>query len=420
MLRIFGHFVPLPALALGLSEVLLLAIAFYLVNEPAAALQLRLISLPARMSIGGASLVVLAMVAVGLYHHDVFLDPRLMAIKAVTALLLVLPVAAAVGLVLSHEAIEGVRDGWTMWCVKASFVWMLSVLLTRTLFLRCADSDLFRRPVVVLGTGVRAGHIAALTERGAQRAFAAKGYVHACGDLRVIMGAPLDLDRTDDDRALAGYARDVGAREVVVATDERRGMPVLQLLHCKLAGINVIDYLTFFERETRKVELEALQPSWLIFSDGFRQGQLIDAAKRGFDIAVSLALHRLHPAGHGIDGARDLARRWQAGVLPAGAGRTRRQDLHAAQIPQHARRRRGRGRAAMGAERRPAHHPLRRHAAQVPHRRAAAAPQRAARRHELRRAAAGAAVLRRRARRAAFRSIASATRSSRASPAGRR
>ena len=104
------------------------------------------------------------------------------------------------------------------------------------------------------------------------------------------MGARLDLDRSEDDRALARYAREVGAREIVVATDERRGMPVLQLLHCKIAGINVVDYLTFFERETRKVELEALQPSWLIFSDGFRQGVLIDAAKRAFDLTVSLAL----------------------------------------------------------------------------------------------------------------------------------
>ncbi len=67
-------------------------------------------------------------------------------------------------------------------------------------------------------------------------------------------------------------------------------MPVLQLLHCKIAGINVIDYLTFWERETRKVELEALQPSWLIFSDGFRQGRIIDAMKRAFDVVVSLAL----------------------------------------------------------------------------------------------------------------------------------
>jgi sugar transferase (PEP-CTERM system associated) len=290
MLRIFGHFVPLPALALAVSEVLLLAIAFYAINVPAAAWHLQLWAVPARLSLGGASFVVLAMVAVGLYHHDVFLDPRLMAIKAVAALLLVAPIAAAVGLVLSHEALKGVHDGWAMWCIKASFAWMMLVVLTRTLFLRCADSDLFRRPVVVVGTGVRAGHIVELMRRGTDRAFTAKGYVHACGDLRVVMGTRLDLDRCDDDRALASYAREVGAREVVVATDERRGMPVLQLLHCKLAGINVVEYLTFFERETRKIELEALQPSWLIFSDGFRQGKLVDAAKRVFDIAVSLAL----------------------------------------------------------------------------------------------------------------------------------
>ena len=290
MLRIFGHFVPVPALALAVAEVLLLAIAFYLLTVPIPAWDLQVWAMPARLSLGGAALVVLAMVAVGLYHHDVFLDPRLMAIKAAAALLLVAPIAIAVGLVLSHESLEGLHDGWAIWCVKASFAWMMLVVLTRTLFLRCADSDLFRRPVVVLGTGVRAGHIADLTRRGAHRAFTAKGFVHACGDLRIIMGARLDLDRCDDERALAAYAREVGAREIVVATDERRGMPVLQLLYCKLAGINVVEYLTFFERETRKIELEALQPSWLIFSDGFRQGRLVDAGKRVFDIAVSLVL----------------------------------------------------------------------------------------------------------------------------------
>jgi sugar transferase (PEP-CTERM system associated) len=290
MLRIFGHFVPVPALALGLSEVLLLAIAFYLVNAPSEAWHLQLVAMPARVSLGVAAFAVLAMVAVGLYHHDVFLDPRLMAIKAAAALLLMAPVAVVAGFALSHEALEGARDGWSVWCLKASFVWMMSVLLTRTLFLRCADSDLFRRPVVVLGTGLRAGQVAELMRRGANRSFSAKGFVHAGGDLRVVTGAQLELDRGEDERALARYTRAVGAREVVVATDERRGMPVLQLLHCKLAGINVVDYLTFCEREMRKVELEALQPSWLIFSDGFRQGKLVDAAKRTFDLAVSLAL----------------------------------------------------------------------------------------------------------------------------------
>jgi sugar transferase (PEP-CTERM system associated) len=290
MLRIFGHFVPAPAFALALLEAVLLAAAFYFVNAPVDAFHLRLDPLPAQVSLGIAGLAVLAMVAVGLYHHDAFLDPRVMAIKAVAALLLLTPLAIAAGVMLSPAALAGARDGWTVWSLKASFVWMMSVVLTRTLFLRVADSDVFRVPVLVLGTGVRAQRIADLVRGGANRSFTAKGFVHAGGDMRIVMGAPLDLDRTADDYALAHFARANGARAIVIATDERRGMAVQQLLHCKLAGINVMDYLTFFERETRKIELEALQPSWLIFSDGFRQGILIDAAKRAFDIGVSLAL----------------------------------------------------------------------------------------------------------------------------------
>ena len=288
MLRIFGHFVPVPALALGMCEVILIAAAFYLVSAPVDALNLRLALMPAQGAAGCAAIAWLAMVAVGLYHEDVFLDSRLMAIKIAAALMLLAPAAAAAGLVFSHEL--GGQEGWPAWCLKACLVWTLSLLVTRTAFLRFSDSDIFRRPIVVLGTGVRALRIADAIGAAGSRSFTAKGYVHASGDLRLVMGARLDLDRTEDDHALAHYAREVGAREVVVATDERRGMPVVQLLHCKIAGINVVDYLTFWERETRKVDLETLQPSWLIFSDGFRQGRLVDAGKRLFDVAVSVAL----------------------------------------------------------------------------------------------------------------------------------
>jgi sugar transferase (PEP-CTERM system associated) len=93
---------------------------------------------------------------------------------------------------------------------------------------------------------------------------------------------------TDD--ALTEIAYRLGASEIVVATDDRRGLPVRQLLHCKLAGIKVIDFLDFWERETRTVALEALKPSWLFYSDGFRCGPLDELLKRALDVAVSLGL----------------------------------------------------------------------------------------------------------------------------------
>src|SRR3712207_8201520 len=63
----------------------------------------------------------------------------------------------------------------------------------------------------------------------------------------------------------------------------RSGMPIQDLLHCKVNGINVVDYLTFVEREARRVDLQNLQPGWLIFSDGFRSGRFHDAVKRALD-----------------------------------------------------------------------------------------------------------------------------------------
>ncbi len=68
MLRIFGHFVPLPALALGLCEWLLLCAAFYLVNAPSDAWSLHLALQPAQASAGIAGVALVAMSAVGLYQ----------------------------------------------------------------------------------------------------------------------------------------------------------------------------------------------------------------------------------------------------------------------------------------------------------------------------------------------------------------
>jgi sugar transferase (PEP-CTERM system associated) len=293
MLRIFGHFIPVPAVMLGAAEVLLVAGALYFIAPPVFPQELLHAGLhlaQAQFSLGLSVLAGLSMTAVGLYNYDVFLDSRVMAIKILMAVTLVAPAAALVALVFDKAMSEAPGASWSLLFLKATFVWMACVLATRVGFLKVSDSDVFRRRVVVVGTGVRAARIAELVDHGRNRYFVPKAFVHACGDLRLVMGAPLDLDRTEDDRALARYAHDIGAREIVVATDERRGMPVGQLLHCKVEGINVVDYQTFWERENGRIDIEALQPSWLIYSDGFRLSPFNNAMKRAFDILVSLGL----------------------------------------------------------------------------------------------------------------------------------
>jgi sugar transferase (PEP-CTERM system associated) len=293
MLRIFGHFVPVSAVALGIVEIVFMSLALYLLTAPIEAghfWQIHVSVVPAQFSVALSMLAIVSMVAVGLYNYDVFLDTRVMMIKILLALTLAAPVAALAALVLTHNPPASRVDRYSVWFLKTTFVWMSCVLATRIIFLRFSDTDIFRRRVIILGTGARAARIADLVQRDDNRYFMPTAFVHACGDVAQVPGAALDLDTVEDDYALAKCARSTGAREVVVATDDRRGMPISQLLHCKIAGVNVVDYLTFWERENGKVDIDALQPSWLIYSDGFRQGVIVDAAKRALDVGASLAL----------------------------------------------------------------------------------------------------------------------------------
>jgi sugar transferase (PEP-CTERM system associated) len=79
--------------------------------------------------------------------------------------------------------------------------------------------------------------------------------------------------------------------EIVVAVDDRRRkLPIDEILDCKMSGFEVLDLLTFFEKETACVKIELLHPSWIIFSSGFHMGVTGLYGKRLFDIALSLLL----------------------------------------------------------------------------------------------------------------------------------
>jgi len=293
MFRLFGHFIPVPAVLIGLCEILLMSGALYLAIAPvntALAGEFHLAASSVQFSLGMSALAVTTMGAVGLYNYEVFLDGKMFATKALLALALLVPATAIGGLFFSSSMLGGFADSWHQLCLKASAAWLGCVVVTRIAFLRYSDSETFRRRIVVLGTGMRASRIAELARKHANRYFVATAYVHIGPDKHLVEGEALDLDTVVDNRALSKFAKSLRCREVVVATDERRGMPVEQLLHCKLDGINVIDYLTFWEREHGRVDIDALQPSWLIFSDGFRQGRIINIAKRLFDLAASLVL----------------------------------------------------------------------------------------------------------------------------------
>jgi sugar transferase (PEP-CTERM system associated) len=161
-------------------------------------------------------------------------------------------------------------------------------VFVRILFDTLVDEDLFKRRVLVYGVGRRAASIAGLRRRSDRRGFVVVGYVAAEGD---------DPEGTPASQRLAGFAdlmtlcAEQRVDEIVVAMDDRRRMfPMEQLLECRLDGVEIVDLVSFLERETGKVRLDLLNPSWMIFSEGFRQGRIHSTLERVFDVVASLIL----------------------------------------------------------------------------------------------------------------------------------
>ncbi|SMF68965.1 TIGR03013 family XrtA/PEP-CTERM system glycosyltransferase [Allosphingosinicella indica] len=281
MIRLFRHHIPYTALLLGIVDFLMLLFAAeggwllrnWQIGTDIAADRGRL---PEILSF--AIVLQLAMTAVGVY-----------AVDAVHSLRIALPriaVAVALGVLLLALVFFLVPaiSFWRSNLLYAMIFAMLLLVAARLMFGRLLGSASFKRRVLVLGAGPRAAGVEALAaKQGAN--FAVAGYV-AMNDGPVATGAAVNRAGIDN---LAAYTIAHGVSEVVLALEERRNaLPLADLLRIRTTGVQVTDLSTFLERETGRVDLDTLNPSWLIFSDGFTAGRRLSSfGKRGFDILVS-------------------------------------------------------------------------------------------------------------------------------------
>ena len=81
-------------------------------------------------------------------------------------------------------------------------------------------------------------------------------------------------------------------QEIIVAVHEQRGggVPMDQLLACRIRGIPVLDLAGFCERTKSEVPIDSLKSSWLVYGHGFVQGPWRTFVKRLFDIISSAIL----------------------------------------------------------------------------------------------------------------------------------
>ena len=164
------------------------------------------------------------------------------------------------------------------------------VCLIRYIFAKLEKTALIKRRVLVLGAGNKATLIEQRMRRANdQRGFKLLGFVPMPGDKEVI---PEKKKRNLNLARLSEYTQKNQIDELVIAADQRRGaLPMDELYRCRVKGTYITDITTFIEKECGKIPLNLLDPSWLIYSRGYKTNDIvIRAFKRLFDVAISLIM----------------------------------------------------------------------------------------------------------------------------------
>ncbi len=284
MIRLFKHYVPHAVLLLGLLDFVLLlgaAEAGWIVRAHQIGMNIDHVSNRVGPLSSFALSIQIAMIAVGVYGTE-----ALQSIRYAFARLLV---AVSLG-VIFLSVLYFLMPGMTLWRSNSLYAMGLAMTLlvaVRLLLGSMLGGEAFKRRLVVLGAGNRANRIRDLEQRKGS-GFLVVGFI-AMNDGPQIIPEAINRDAIFN---LADFVVRLNASEVVLALEERRNsLPLSDLLRIKTTGVHVNEISTFLERETGRVDLASVNPSWLIFSDGFSAGRRLSSiAKRLFDVAASALL----------------------------------------------------------------------------------------------------------------------------------
>jgi sugar transferase (PEP-CTERM system associated) len=286
MARALVRLLPFEMAMLGLFEfAVLFALIFLMLTAGGPPLLLDSSDLPRDSVILAAMLAVTiagTAATIGLYRPEVCLDRRRLMLSGTIAALLAFPaillVSGAYRMTLSEEHV--------VWLARLLAIWLPFVLLVRFALSAAAARMPMARRVLILGSGPRATLL--------RRRLAARRH----GLFEAMVHDPAMDATLSADAAKTGFAdllsprfvRDRRVWGIVIAEDLPGPDAHPALMDNKLRGTPVFSDLSFQEHHLGRIELDAIDARWLLFSDGFQNGMLSRAVKRVFDIAIGLLL----------------------------------------------------------------------------------------------------------------------------------
>ncbi|AKV94704.1 sugar transferase [Marinobacter sp. CP1] len=282
-IRLFKHYLHLPFVILGLIDWVFLSGAFALSVFFRFFGDIELfwssVAFIIPSCIVFAVVNLLIMIALGVHQAKVEEGMSGMMLRTIMAVIIAIP-ACGFLYFLASDWLWYLGDQRALTSASVFSVFLLG--FGRSVFFALVGKDTFRRKVLVLGAGRRAKQLFEdLKTPFNRKGFKLVGFV-PLPDTSIEVGKEYLLDLPS---SLHQFILNNPVAEIVVAVDDRRkGLPMEDLLECKMEGVKIVDGASFYERESRKVALEMITPGWLVFSDGFNVSSVSGIGKRSLDL----------------------------------------------------------------------------------------------------------------------------------------
>jgi sugar transferase (PEP-CTERM system associated) len=234
------------------------------------------------------AVLIVTTTAVGLYNNDAAEDFRIFFGRFLLAWQLIF--ISSIVFVAVTKLAAGAPFGWYVGVLALAIALFMAILfILHVLLVWCLGLAFMKKRVMVLGDSPGADAVTDFLNGAGCSHFR---HVHTLRSWSAAESMPprignVVLAVSPSAPPLLRLAEMLRADEIVVAVEDRRGLPVAELLECKLRGIEVVDALTFWEREAGMIDGSQVGPGCLAFSSGFVCHQRHRLLKRSIDLAIS-------------------------------------------------------------------------------------------------------------------------------------
>jgi sugar transferase (PEP-CTERM system associated) len=286
-IRVLGQFIHTQVFVLATVEALLFALCPYVayalrfMREPAYHMVATQDMLP-------TALVFCVAVSLSFFAFGLYTTRQRARLRGLSLRILMAVCAAMAALAVTFYVAPQLLFGRGIMAISGMTAVVASVL-SRFVFGRSIDTEILKRRVLLYGHCARLLVFDKLRRRSDRRGFSIVGILAEDSELVTAKFPGNRFLKGDTD--LLTLCRKLDVDEVVIALEDRRGCQRQdELLNCRLAGIGVVDIVSFLERETGRIHLEALNPSWMIFNEGFRRDAVRQFSARMLDFFASAVL----------------------------------------------------------------------------------------------------------------------------------